>query len=162
MSESRTKGLDEKFCGSCGEVIKSAAEICVKCGVRQLPNQAEKRQAGSMARGSLPRLSPISAYGSFFCGVGILWTLASWFQLCGGVNKMNPEARLVPWFWFVPIYNWIYLSVPIDQLNNIISLHDLNVQPGVNNIVLNFLWPFIPFHRMFTLYNQVADALEGR
>lgn len=65
MSESRTKGLDEKFCGSCGEVIKSAAEICVKCGVRQLPNQAEKRQAGSMARGSLPRLSPISAYGSF-------------------------------------------------------------------------------------------------
>ena len=33
----RTKGLDEKFCGSCGEVIKIQAEICPKCGVRQHP-----------------------------------------------------------------------------------------------------------------------------
>lgn len=162
MSESRTKGLDEKFCGSCGEVIKSAAEICVKCGVRQSTSPAGRRQVGSMARGSLPRLSPISAYGLFFCGVGFFWTLGSWFQLCGGVNKMNPEARLVPWFWFVPVYNYIYLSAPIDQLNDIIVLHELNVQPGVNNMILNFLWPYIPFHRMFTLYNQVADALEGR
>ena len=162
MSDQKQKGADEKFCGSCGEVIKTAAEICVKCGVRQLPNQAEKRQAGSMARGSLPRLSPISAYGSFFCGIGLLWTLGSWFQMCAGVNKMNPNANLVPWFWFVPIYNNIYLSVPIDQLNDIIVLHNLNVQPGVNNMVLNFLWPFIPFHRMFTLFNRVADALEGR
>ncbi|MFC1824885.1 NINE protein [Thermodesulfobacteriota bacterium] len=30
----RTKGLDEKFCESCGEVIKIKAEICPKCGVR--------------------------------------------------------------------------------------------------------------------------------
>lgn len=32
----RSKGLDEKFCGECGEVIKVKAEICPKCGVRQL------------------------------------------------------------------------------------------------------------------------------
>jgi TM2 domain-containing membrane protein YozV/type II secretory pathway pseudopilin PulG len=31
----RTKGADEKFCGSCGEAIKIQAEICPKCGVRQ-------------------------------------------------------------------------------------------------------------------------------
>ena len=37
MTEFRPKASDEKFCGSCGEVIKIAAEICVKCGVRQLP-----------------------------------------------------------------------------------------------------------------------------
>jgi len=33
----RSKGPDEKFCGECGETIKAKAEICPKCGVRQLP-----------------------------------------------------------------------------------------------------------------------------
>jgi TM2 domain-containing membrane protein YozV/type II secretory pathway pseudopilin PulG len=31
----RKKDVDEKFCESCGEVIKTRAEICPKCGVRQ-------------------------------------------------------------------------------------------------------------------------------
>lgn len=31
------KGLDECFCSSCGSVVKKAAEICPKCGVRQRP-----------------------------------------------------------------------------------------------------------------------------
>jgi TM2 domain-containing membrane protein YozV len=31
----RIKAVDEKFCGSCGEMIKIKAEICPKCGVRQ-------------------------------------------------------------------------------------------------------------------------------
>ena len=31
----RKKAADEKFCGSCGEIIKIQAEICPKCGVRQ-------------------------------------------------------------------------------------------------------------------------------
>ena len=35
MGEERVKNADEKFCSSCGEIIKSAAEICPKCGVRQ-------------------------------------------------------------------------------------------------------------------------------
>jgi predicted RNA-binding Zn-ribbon protein involved in translation (DUF1610 family) len=30
------KGNDEKFCSSCGAVIKKEAEICPKCGVRQM------------------------------------------------------------------------------------------------------------------------------
>ncbi|MCL2689831.1 MAG: hypothetical protein FWE57_08315 [Chitinispirillia bacterium] len=34
-NEVRTKSADEAFCKSCGEIIKAAAEICVKCGVRQ-------------------------------------------------------------------------------------------------------------------------------
>jgi TM2 domain-containing membrane protein YozV len=29
------KGVDEMYCSSCGAVIKKAAEICPKCGVRQ-------------------------------------------------------------------------------------------------------------------------------
>jgi Tfp pilus assembly protein PilE/TM2 domain-containing membrane protein YozV len=38
----QTKGLDEKFCPSCGEIIKERAVICPKCGVRQ---QAELSKA---------------------------------------------------------------------------------------------------------------------
>lgn len=34
--EQRAKGADEKFCSDCGETIKARAEICPKCGVRQL------------------------------------------------------------------------------------------------------------------------------
>ncbi|MQF69371.1 TM2 domain-containing protein [SAR202 cluster bacterium AD-804-J14_MRT_500m] len=30
----RSKGPDEKYCSSCGELIKEQAEVCVKCGVR--------------------------------------------------------------------------------------------------------------------------------
>lgn len=33
--ENRQKGVDEKFCVECGEIIKMKAEICPKCGVRQ-------------------------------------------------------------------------------------------------------------------------------
>jgi TM2 domain-containing membrane protein YozV len=35
MSSFINKAADEMFCSSCGAVIKKAAEICPKCGVRQ-------------------------------------------------------------------------------------------------------------------------------
>jgi len=34
----RSKNSDETFCQSCGAIIKTAAEICPKCGVRQQNN----------------------------------------------------------------------------------------------------------------------------
>lgn len=34
----RQKGADEKFCSSCGAIIKKEAELCPKCGVRQKPS----------------------------------------------------------------------------------------------------------------------------
>jgi TM2 domain-containing membrane protein YozV/ribosomal protein L40E len=37
MNEMIVKGTDEKFCNECGAVIKAKAEICPKCGVRQMP-----------------------------------------------------------------------------------------------------------------------------
>jgi len=37
MSETGTKGPNEKFCTECGAVINAKAEICPKCGVRQTP-----------------------------------------------------------------------------------------------------------------------------
>lgn len=36
MNESVKKGVDEKFCSECGAVISAKAEICPKCGVRQM------------------------------------------------------------------------------------------------------------------------------
>ena len=37
MSEiTRTKSANEKFCADCGEIINIKAEICPKCGVRQM------------------------------------------------------------------------------------------------------------------------------
>lgn len=32
----RTKTADEKYCGECGSIIRVKAEICPRCGVRQL------------------------------------------------------------------------------------------------------------------------------
>lgn len=36
-TEARTKRADEKFCSECGSAINAKAEICPRCGVRQLP-----------------------------------------------------------------------------------------------------------------------------
>ncbi len=53
------KAVDEKFCAECGAVIKARAEICPKCGVRQViptgtfggvaPNGKSKIAAGLFA-----------------------------------------------------------------------------------------------------------------
>jgi TM2 domain-containing membrane protein YozV/ribosomal protein L40E len=36
MTEASQKAPDEKFCSECGAIIKAKAEICPKCGVRQM------------------------------------------------------------------------------------------------------------------------------
>lgn len=36
MTEGLQKATDEKFCSECGAIIKAKAEICPKCGVRQM------------------------------------------------------------------------------------------------------------------------------
>src|SRR3982750_3698684 len=37
MSMPISKGANEKYCSDCGAIINAKAEICPKCGVRQLP-----------------------------------------------------------------------------------------------------------------------------
>ncbi|MDR2584353.1 MAG: NINE protein [Fibromonadaceae bacterium] len=45
MSEQTlTKQADEKFCSSCGAIIKIIAEICPKCGVRNARPTASKNK----------------------------------------------------------------------------------------------------------------------
>lgn len=50
-SDGQTKGMDEKYCSSCGEIIKKAAEICPECGVRQsgATSSAQEKDAGIAA-----------------------------------------------------------------------------------------------------------------
>lgn len=53
MAEERTPGPDEKYCSSCGEIIKEEAEICPECGVRQdsgsSPGNKDRLTAGIFA-----------------------------------------------------------------------------------------------------------------
>ena len=37
MSMPTSKAANEKYCADCGSIINAKAEICPKCGVRQLP-----------------------------------------------------------------------------------------------------------------------------
>jgi predicted RNA-binding Zn-ribbon protein involved in translation (DUF1610 family) len=46
-AENRQKGADERFCSSCGAVIKKEAEICPKCGVRQIAAPSQGMYLGS-------------------------------------------------------------------------------------------------------------------
>jgi len=52
------RGIDEKFCGECGTVIKVKAEICPSCGVRQLPPPVAAN----------PRNKVVAALLAFFIG----------------------------------------------------------------------------------------------
>lgn len=59
----RIKDVDEKFCGDCGEIIKAKAEICPKCGVRQI---APPGPFGASAPNGKNRV--IAALLAFFIG----------------------------------------------------------------------------------------------
>lgn len=47
MEQKREKGIDEKFCSECGEVIRAKAEICPLCGVRQMAPPGSQSLFGS-------------------------------------------------------------------------------------------------------------------
>lgn len=82
----RTKAIDEKFCSDCGAVIKAKAEICPKCGVRQMPVPS---LLGSIAPNGKNRI--VAALLAFFLGgfgihkfylgrigLGVLYLLFCW------------------------------------------------------------------------------------
>ena len=54
MSDAVNKSVEEKYCTECGAIIKAKAEICPKCGVRQVlfamaPNRKSKLAAALFA-----------------------------------------------------------------------------------------------------------------
>jgi TM2 domain-containing membrane protein YozV len=61
MTDTPAKGLDEKYCESCGQVIKIRAELCPKCGVRQ------RAAAGSSEKSKVAA----GLLGIFLGGIGV-------------------------------------------------------------------------------------------
>lgn len=86
MSESVQKGLDEKYCSECGSIIKAKAEICPKCGVRQVSSFLN---LGAVAPNGKSKLA--AALFAFFLGgfgfhkfylgsigMGVIYLLLCW------------------------------------------------------------------------------------
>jgi uncharacterized membrane protein len=70
MTEKKTKGLDEIYCRSCGEVIKKEAEICPHCGVRNMPAKSPSLRKHD------PTQYSTSVSGNWYYGIilcTILW-----------------------------------------------------------------------------------------
>lgn len=95
----RSKNADETFCQSCGAIIKTAAEVCPKCGVRQNPPVSQTMGSPSVVvnvgRESIPsyliKSRMTAALLAFFLGnlgvhkfymgqnaLGILYLLFCW------------------------------------------------------------------------------------
>lgn len=88
MNGLAAKAADEKFCSECGGVIKAKAEICPKCGVRQM-SQPTAINLGSVAANGKSRIAAalfaffLGAFGAhkFYLGqvgLGILYLLFFW------------------------------------------------------------------------------------
>ncbi len=67
MAENVQKGADEKYCSECGAIIRAKAEICPKCGVRQVA------PLGGFATGAPSGKSKLVAalFALFLGGLGI-------------------------------------------------------------------------------------------
>jgi TM2 domain-containing membrane protein YozV len=48
LNQAPVKAVDEKFCSECGAIIKARAEICPKCGVRQLAPSGRNKLAAAL------------------------------------------------------------------------------------------------------------------
>jgi TM2 domain-containing membrane protein YozV/ribosomal protein L40E len=72
MDEVMTKGVDEKFCSECGAVIKAKAEICPKCGVRQMGRPVGAQLSESLSSTAPNGKSKIAAglFAIFLGGLG--------------------------------------------------------------------------------------------
>lgn len=78
MSSRRSKGADEIYCRSCGDVIKRAAEICPHCGVR---NQEAPTTSGTASSTSVhdPAQYDTTVSSSWYWGVAgavLVWVVA--------------------------------------------------------------------------------------
>jgi hypothetical protein len=73
---------DEKYCSSCGEVIKKEAEICPKCGVRQMsaPSASVTNVKSKTVAGLLALFLGGFGIHKFYLGsaIGIVYILFCW------------------------------------------------------------------------------------
>ncbi|MHB8120545.1 MAG: TM2 domain-containing protein [Desulfuromonadaceae bacterium] len=86
MSESVQKGLDEKYCSECGSIIKAKAEICPKCGVRQVSSFSNLGAVAPNGKSKLAAVLFAFFLGSFgfhkfylgSIGMGVIYLLLCW------------------------------------------------------------------------------------
>lgn len=69
MTQTPQKAADEKFCSECGAIIKARAEICPKCGVRQMP-PSWTAGLGAVAPNGKSKLAA-ALFALFLGGLGI-------------------------------------------------------------------------------------------
>ena len=79
MKGPRNISSQEKFCSACGEIILREAEICPRCGVRQMPvpvHSSKKVAAGVLAI----LLGGIGAHKFYLGrpGMGVLYLVFCW------------------------------------------------------------------------------------
>ena len=115
MSDNVTKGVDEKFCSSCGAVIKMAAEICPKCGVRQKAAMSSGGDANASPKSRTTTLLLCIFLGGFgahrfytgrpglgilqivtLCGLCVWWILDFIFILTGSLKDVEGK-RVLNW-----------------------------------------------------------------
>ena len=75
MDQAVMKNADEKFCSDCGSVIKTKAEICPKCGVRQ--------QAPIFSAGGIGNLGAIAPNGKSKLAAALFALFLGWI----GIHK---------------------------------------------------------------------------
>jgi TM2 domain-containing membrane protein YozV/ribosomal protein L40E len=86
LSIQATKGANEKYCFECGSIINARAEICPKCGVRQMPVQTGIGVSSSSGRNRIVAaifailLGGLGIHKFYLgrVGQGILYLLFSW------------------------------------------------------------------------------------
>lgn len=98
-----SKGSDQKYCTDCGALISARAEICPKCGVRQLPLT---NALGVLAPNGKSKLAAalfgffLGSFGAhkFYLGQtgwGILYLVFCWTAIPGVVGIIEAILLLV-------------------------------------------------------------------
>lgn len=62
-------GANEVFCTSCGEIIKSDAEICPDCGVRQKESQPQQEVSSELADARKYQLQKVARKSNTTVGI---------------------------------------------------------------------------------------------
>lgn len=111
MKNKTEKKVDEVFCRSCGSIIKKEAEICVKCGVRQInPNSSDPSASEKSRLTAFLLCTFLGIFGvhRFYVGKitsGIMqilfgwltlgiWLLIDWIMILAGSFK-DKEGKIV-------------------------------------------------------------------
>jgi hypothetical protein len=108
------------------------------------------------------KFNPLAAWGVFFCGCGGIWTLITWLQFFGEVNKATGRNTAQAWTILIPIFHGLELSKVIAEVNGLIDQHGVETEKVNDNMVLNILFYLIPFYSLLKAWGAIADKLNAQ